>query len=297
MGKIVIYHAHTVSKLFTIHSLLRDVVVRNTGLSVEIAHQDNLATALTPDTLLFVLPGASASSTYRDQISGDKLALLKQRTADGMYLLGICAGGYALAHHFEYCFYDEQSGALQEKRQVQSSLGLAPVYAYGPNRQLHQLRPYDPAARWSSYDAVRTGFRGRDGKRIEVALALANGPSFSHLDHTFCQPLAHYEQTGEVAMVSFGYGKGGGILSGPAPEVGGRNLMQYIHPRRQQDPHMQTTLSALENSHAAWAAMWGDLMARLLPSRPDLHPLMTRNFTQHVQGGQRQPHRPLTLTC
>lgn len=51
MGKIVIYHAHTVSKLFTILSLLRDVVVRNTGLSVEIAHQDNLATALTDQSL------------------------------------------------------------------------------------------------------------------------------------------------------------------------------------------------------------------------------------------------------
>jgi glutamine amidotransferase-like uncharacterized protein len=296
MGKIVIYHAQAVSKLYTIQSLLRDVVLKNTGLNMEIAHQDNLAATLTPDTLLFILPGASASSVYRDQISGRKLEQLQRRTADGMQLLGICAGGYALAHNFEYCFYDEQSGALQEKRQVQSSLGLAPVYAYGPNLQLHHRRPYDPTARWSSYDAVETAFRGRDGELINVALALANGPSFNQLDETLCQPLAHYRKTGEVAMVGFRYGQGGGILSGPAPEVGGRNLMQYIAPKQQRDPHMYATISSLESSHAAWVRLWSDLLTRLLPSRPDLHPLMARNLAQHVRECPPPARKPLPLT-
>lgn len=289
MGKVVIYYAAEVSKLYTIQSLLKTVALKHTGLAVEIARQDNLANVLTPDTHLFILPGASASSVYRDQISGDKLALLQERVADGMQVLGICAGAYAFAQNFDYSFYDEQTGALIERRQVQSSLGLAPTHAIGPNLQLHQLRPYDPAARWSTYDAVALSYQTQDGRILRPALALSNGPSFSAFDASACQPLGHYTKTGEVAMLAFSYGQGGGILSGPAPEVGGRHLLQYIHPDKRHDPHLRSTLHAIETTHQDWAVMWSDLMVRLLPQRPDLHPVIAGNFVAHIRA-----HAPRT---
>lgn len=283
MSKVLIYDDDTSARVFTIERLLRTVALKGTGLKVEFVHPHDFMQKLTEDTLLFVLPGAAASATYREQITGEKLDLLRARTQSGIQLLGICAGAYTLSNQFEYCFYNEMTGTLEERRQITSSLGLAPVFAFGPNTTLHPLRPYQAAMRRSTYDAVEINFNLLSGQVIQPTLALAKGPSFSQLDLAVCQPLALYKKTGEIAMVSFNYGQGGGVLSGPAPEVGGLGLIASLDPKMlQRNPQTHDTLLEIERSHQAWAVMWSDLLARLLPTRPDLHLHIARNLAESV---------------
>lgn len=277
MADVLVYQSEQLGKPFTVAELFHQVILRQTGLTLDFVNAATLHDKLTPEVQLFILPGAAASATYRKQISGNRCALLHQRVTEGMQVLGICAGAYVLCETFDYTFYDELTGAVNERRIIAPELALAKARATGPDLRLHPLRPYNSTARWSGYDAVKVSY----DNRLSPMLALGNGPRFTSGPNT--RPLAHYSATGDVAMLAFTHGHGGGILSGPALEVGG--VLQYRPTEKtlQAYPHLATALQLMAESKQEWAEMWIDLLPRLLPrATPHQQASMASNLRRHI---------------
>ena len=269
MGNILFYNAQTESKIFSLHRVFTELALPGTGLEVEMVEAQSFREKLTPEVELLVLPGARASSAYREQLSGANLDHLSRRVEDGLQVLGICAGAYVLSRHFEYFDYSDETGHLREHRVIDNQhLGLAPLRAYGPDLRLYPPRPpRDEANPWTVYTDVAVTFNAQ-GKQQEVALAISKGPSFTHLSPKHCRPFALYKETGETAMAQFAYGQGGGLLCGPSLEVGGENLAHYMHPDRLADPRFRGIITRLEASQQAWSQLWGEVFSTLLPRRP-----------------------------
>jgi glutamine amidotransferase-like uncharacterized protein len=278
MANILLYDAQTGSKLFSLAHLFNQVLLPGTGLTLQRVTQDDVLQQMNPDTDLLILPGARAGTPYRQQFSGAQLEQFKESVAGGMQVLGICAGAYVLAQNFAF-----MAGTPADKVIEDNPLGLAPVWAHGPDPALCPLNKPDFDNPWSVYAAVLVDYSKHIPSRFGVGprqafLALSQGPSFEALEGAAITPLAHYRQTGDAAIVQFAYGKGGGVLSGPALEVGGANLMQYVHPRHRADPACNQIIEALEGSAKGWAHLWANLATRLLPRQPQAHAIIRHNL-------------------
>ena len=277
MSRVLIYNALTQSKIDSLRRVFSDLALPGTGLVLEEVTHENFSRRMGDDVALLVLPGARAGSAYRDQLAGENLVCLKHHLSHGMNMLGICAGAYVMARQYEYYDYDSATGALLERRIISGSdLGLAEVRAYGPDLRLYPLKPREEENPWSVYTAAQVSFPA-EGQQEQAALALSKGPSFTHVGENV-SVFAKYNETGEAAIVQFRHGRGGGLLSGPALEVGGQNLMHYVHPQHREDPHCQSIITQLENGREVWAKLWTEVFVRLIPDRPDIHAQVRRNF-------------------
>lgn len=277
MIKILCYNAYTESKIDSLMRVLRNIALKDTGIALEEVTTQDFKEKLTPDVAVLILPGARAGTTYREQLKGENFEYLHDRIGDGLWVLGICAGAYVLAKNFSFDEYDQLNGEFIERKEVESELGLARLRAYGPDLRLYTSRPREADNPWTVYTAAVVAFQTDNGER-EAALALSKGPSFTDLDPSCCDILATYKKTDEAAIVRFRYGKGGGVLSGPALEVGGQNLQHYIHPRHYDDPLCWGIVTALENSCPSWSRLWGEIFAALLPRYPEKVEQIRKNF-------------------
>ncbi len=277
MTKVLFYNAGIQSKVDSLRRLLEGKALQGTGITLEEATQENFLQKLTPDVALLVLPGASAGTPYREQLAGAPFDLLKQRMRAGLHVLGICAGAFVLSESFEYSDYDFETGELKGRKEIFSELGIAPLRAYGPDISLYKIQPHAENNPWAAYAAtpVRCTVDGAD---FDMALALSRGPSFTDLSLPACRTLATYKATGNAAVVSFRYGRGGGILSGPMLEVGGTGLMRYVHPRYRDDAHCRETVAMLEQSAPNWARLWSHLCVSLFPHHPQAQAIIRKNF-------------------
>jgi glutamine amidotransferase-like uncharacterized protein len=276
VNRILIYNAKTESKLDSLKRVLGRIF-DGTGMVIEEVTADDIQKKLTADVALLIFPGARAGTAYREQLKGAAFDLIKQRMQDGLQVLGICAGSYVMTRHFTYDEYDPVTGKLLFKKNITSELGITDFEAFGPDLRLYPLKPREADNPWSVYTAAAVRAQLGD-KKMSAALALSKGPSFINVDETKNDIIARYEATGDAAIVGFRFGKGGGVLSGPALEVGGDNLAHYIHPEHRKDPHCAGIVLALERSAGAWAEIWGHVMQRLLPNRPDVWPRLRRNL-------------------
>lgn len=274
MANILLYDAQTGSKLFSLVHLFNQLLLPGTGLTLQRVIQEDVMQHMSAATDLLILPGARAGTPYRQQFSGAQLECFKEAVTGGMQVLGICAGAYVLAQNFSF-----QAGTPADKIIENHDLGIVPVWARGPDPRLCPLGQPDLTKPWSVYRAVQVDVAVGMGNDLRSAfLALSQGPSFSEWDEQSVWPLASYRQTGDAALLQFRYGHGGGILSGPALEVGGANLGQYVSPQHRQDPVGKTIIDNLERSAPHWAALWADLATRLLPRQPQAHAIIRRNL-------------------
>lgn len=261
MKRVLIYNSPQVSKRFNLQQLLLQHVLPGTGMVGHIVTADTLCRAMTDDTDLFIIPGANASSKYREELSGDNLAHLRHHMQRGMRLLGLCAGSYVLSRAFDFVFHDDASGAVREHRHVSSPLGVVDAHAYGPD-----LRLYDPPAPDGSlqlYNAVTLKFGDAASPRQTRAL-ISRAPSFRKFDEKQCQPMAHYEVTGEAAILRFDTpGFGQGVLSGPSIEVGGGGLASYV--QKQDDPRLLRVMQQLDEAESSRRELVAQVFDVLLP--------------------------------
>jgi glutamine amidotransferase-like uncharacterized protein len=276
MNRILIYNAKTESKLDSLKRVL-SMICKDTDLVIEEVTADDIMHKLGPDVALLVLPGARAGTAYREQLKGAAFDLIKERMNNGMHVLGICAGSYVMTKEFTYDEYDPRSGKVLFKKNIKSELGITDFQAFGPDLRLYPLQPREADNPWSVYTAAAVTVRN-DNKTFAAALALSKGPSFINVDENKNDVIARYQVTGDAAVVGFKFGRGGGVLSGPALEVGGDNLSHYIHPEHRTHPHCRDIVEKLERSKDGWARLWGQLMQRLLPNRPDCIPAIQRNL-------------------
>ena len=228
MTTILLYNAQTESKISSLKHVVEDIALKNTGIKLIEVNAGNFREKLTDKVDLLILPGARAGTAYRDQLAGENFEHLKKHMARGMHVLGICAGSFVLAKDFDFDVYDPVTGDLIEQKHIQSEIGIADVRAYGPDLRLYPLRPREKSNPWSVYTATPVTFDDADGKETKAHVALSKGPSFTGHNPQQCTPIATYDTTGDSAIVAFKYGKGGGVLSGPALEVGGENLIHYV---------------------------------------------------------------------
>ena len=274
--RILIYNAKTESKLDSLKRVLHKIFF-GTGMIIEEVTAEDIQQKLTPDVAILILPGARAGTAYREQLKGAAFDLIKQRMQNGLHILGICAGSYVMTKEFTYDEYDPRTGKVLFKKNIQSELGITDFQAFGPDLRLYPLQPREADNPWSVYTAADVQVKSGDDF-FPASLALSKGPSFIHVDENKNDVIARYDGTGDVAIVGFKFGKGGGILSGPALEVGGDNLTHYIHPDHRHDPHCQNIIQSLEGSAPAWAQLWGILVQKLLPNRPEIAVQVVQNL-------------------
>lgn len=265
MPKILVYNAQTEAKIDSITRVLT-AALKDTGMTVQKTTAATLLADL-DDTAVLILPGARAGTAYREQLAGAPIEAIRRKTHDGMHVLGICAGAFVLSREFEYDEYDSASGAFVQTKKMQSELTMAAVRCFGPDLRLYKLQPREEENPWSVYTAADVHFTSGD-ETLKAALALSKGPSMQILDPENCAPLAVFEKTGDVAVAQFTYGKGGGVLSGPALEVGGQNLMHYIHPRDYTNAAAMETVTALQSASQNWARFLVKVFENLLPQYP-----------------------------
>lgn len=263
MPRVLIYNAEGDTKLYSLQRVMQELILPSTGIAAEIVTAANVAERVGPGALL-ILPGARASTGYRTQIGGAKFERIMQAMDKGMQVLGICAGAYVLCKDFKYDDYDPLTGRLNETRHVSSGLGIINARAWGPDQRLYTPQPRVEGDPWTVYQAVSMQFN-INGQPRQANVAISKAPSFYDLHPAQCEPLAHYTATGDVSMLSFKFGQGGGVLSGPVFEVGGDNLKHYVHPRHAQDPRAQEIISKLFESKAQWHELLGSVFGRLLP--------------------------------
>ncbi|MDD9901619.1 MAG: hypothetical protein OXT65_11620 [Alphaproteobacteria bacterium] len=278
MTTILLYNAQTESKISSLKHVVEDIALKNTGIKLIEVNAGNFREKLTDKVDLLILPGARAGTAYRDQLAGENFEHLKKHMARGMHVLGICAGSFVLAKDFDFDVYDPVTGDLIEQKHIQSEIGIADVRAYGPDLRLYPLRPREKSNPWSVYTATPVTFDDADGKETKAHVALSKGPSFTGHNPQQCTPIATYDTTGDSAIVAFKYGKGGGVLSGPALEVGGENLIHYVFEEHLKIPQCLNVITALDNSKDAWAKLWVKTLETLLPGKPALHNQIRQNF-------------------
>lgn len=226
MQRVLIYNSPQISKSFNLQALLTRHVFPHAGLVGQVVDARNLQRVMRDDAALFILPGARASSTYRDELNGANLAHIRQHMQRGMQVLGLCAGAYVLSRAFDFTFHDESNGRVLERRHVTSPLGLVDAHAYGPDLRLYDAPAADGALQL--YKAVTLEFGNATAPRLTSALVY-KAPSFSRFDAVQCRPLAWYAATGEAAILRFDVpGVGRGVLSGPSIEVEGSDMTQYV---------------------------------------------------------------------
>ncbi len=256
--KVLVYVSPQVSKVFNLQLLLSRSILCDTGISRQMVGAQHLQSAMDDDVALFILPGARASSTYRDELSGKNLRHLKAHMDRGMKVLGFCAGAYVFSRQFDYTFYDENDGSVLEHRQVTSPLGMIDAHSYGPD-----LRLYEPQAADGSlqlYNAATLDFNGMSTKAL-----VCKAPSFKQYNPEQCEALATYGATGEAAILRFKYGEnGGGILCGPSIEVGGELLTYYV-PENMQNPQVQKTVTELNATRESRRELIAQVFGELLP--------------------------------
>jgi len=288
MTNVLIYDAQTGSKLDSITRLFNQRAFVGLPLTFRRVSAADLLDHLDEQTDLLVLPGARAGTPYRTQLVDEKVERIKHLTQNGMQVLGICAGAYVLSRVFEYTdHFPEQGGSPQTKHIRDEPLGLVSAKAIGPDPVLQPIRQPDVTDPWSLYAAAHVGFDSSflsPGSAAHLTLSL--GPSFYDLDPAQCRPLATFNQTGAAAIIQFDYGQGGGILSGPALEVGGLDLLQFVHPRHHGNPARMDVLSKIENSFPVWADMWGEMLTRLLPRQSAHHEQIRRNMYRRPRLGK-----------
>jgi len=276
--RILLYESeNTVSKLYSLHRMFNDYVLPGTGIEVVRVNQHSLQQELTEDARILVLPGARESSAYRNELAGEKFNKLSRRIDGGMHVLGICAGAYVLAREFDFNVYDEGSGKLLEQRHIRSNLGLADIKAFGPDMRLYTPRPREEGNPWSVYSLADVSFEGRNGLTT-APLAISRAPSFGEPLSGQCTVMARYAATGDAAIVRFTQGQGGGVLVGPAFEVGGRNLQHYVHPRHANDLHSQSIMQRLSEAAPAWSELVHQTFQTLLPGEEKVHRQIARNL-------------------
>lgn len=269
MKKILLYSVEAESKTDSIRRLLNQAF-DGTGMMLEEATAATLMDKLDEDVAILILPGARAGTSYREQLQGAPIDKIRDLTSGGMRLLGTCAGAFVLAEKFKYLDYDPATGALLQVKRIRSEIGMAALRAFGPDKRLYDVdQPRAEDNPWAVFTTTPVAFRF-NGQDTQAALALSRGPSLTNLNPDLCQPLGRYVETGDVAIASFRFGLGGGVLSGPALEVGGVNLMQYVLPKYHADAHVARTVGALEQSHAEWSRLWVKVLDQLLPGQPAL---------------------------
>ena len=277
MANILIYDTQGESKIDSLWRVFSRLALAQTGLTLARVTAHTLCTKLTEQVDLLVLPGTRAGTTYREQLTGPSLQLLQQRVQDGLQILGICAGAYVLARTFIYTEYEGLSRRPLWKKQISSPLGLADVMAQGPDLRLYAPQPRDPNNPWSVYSAVEL-----EGGAIDAPspafFALSRGPSFVITNPQAAVALVNYKATREAAVVQFRQGDGGGILAGPALEVGGTNLRHYIYPPHYTQDATRDIVEKLEQSRMAWSLVWEQLLPRLLPRQTHTHGQIRSNF-------------------
>jgi hypothetical protein len=79
-------------------------------------------------------------------------------------------------------------------------------------------------------------------------------------------------------MLSFRFGKGGGVLTGPVPEVGGKGIADEVNALYRESPAFAQVLGKIEGSRASWARMWVQTLETLLPNHKEAHARIRRNF-------------------
>lgn len=273
MQRVLIYNAQGDTKLYSLQRVMQELILLSTGIPVEIVTAETVAGRVGPEALL-ILPGARASTGYRTQIGGARFEAVMTAMDKGMQVLGICAGAYVLCKEFSYDDYDPVTGRLNETRHVSSGLGIVNARAWGPDQRLYTAQPRVEGDPWTVYQAVSMQFNV-SGQVRQANVAISKAPSFYDLHPAQCQPLAHYTATGDVAMLAFKFGQGGGVLSGPVFEVGGDNLKHYVHPRHAEDPRAQAIIQKLFESRNDWHELLGSVFGRLLP---DAAPQIRRNL-------------------
>lgn len=262
-SKVLIYDSPQISKIFNLQFLLGRYILKDTYIGRQVVNAHTLQSCMDDDTCLFILPGARASSAYRDELSGSNLQHLKKHMARGMKVLGLCAGAYVLSREFDFTFYDETNGAVLERRHVTSPLGMVDAHAYGPD-----LRLYVPQAADGSlqlYNAATLDFNGMSTKAL-----VCKAPSFSQYNPRQCEPVATYNASNETAILRIlkSDGEIAGILSGPSIEVGGEGLDLYI-PQGLQDANVKKTVLELNEARDSrrhlLAQVFGDLLPQIAP--------------------------------
>ena len=267
--KVLVYDSPGVSKSFNLQLLLGRHILSDTYIARQVVTAQTLQHSMDDNTCLFILPGAKASSTYREELSGKNLDHVKKHMRRGMKVLGFCAGAYVFSSEFDFTFYNEWNGNVLERKHISSALGVVDAKAYGPD-----LRLYDPAGADGSlnlYKAATLNFNG-----ISTKALICKAPSFSAYNPKQCEPISTYEATGEVAILRFQDDRiGSGILCGPSLEVGGEDLDYYV-PVSMRNPQVQKTVGELNATRHTRSKLVAQVFTELLPS--DVAPIILRNL-------------------
>lgn len=275
--RALVYNAQGDTKLYSLQRVMTEMILPNTGITFEIVTAENIIERLGPDVVMLLLPGARASTGYRTQLCGPRFDAIMNAMDRGMQVMGICAGGYVLCRDFQYDDYDPVTGRLNETRHISSALGIVDAKAWGPDQRLYTPRQRVEGDPWSVFNAVALRFSA-NGQPFEATVAISKAPSFIEYNATQCTPMAHYTDTGDVAMLRFRFGQGGGILSGPGIEVGGANLKHYVHPRHAEDEYAKGVIKRLNDSHQQWHQLLAETFTTLVPGEPKIHRQIRQNL-------------------
>ena len=297
-AKLLIFTT-TESKIFSLKKVLGKAL-DGTGIVIDEADQHNFRQKLDDDVAVFVLSGAKRGTAYREQMHGPNIRHLERHMAEGLQVWAICAGSFVLSQRFRFKDYDADGNAAWEKevdsrgpvkwerefdragnitseKKTDLAIGLVDVFAYGVDPRLYRTVRAGESNPWEGYTDTRVNFMF-DGRPLSAHFALAKGPSFIELGEGQCESFATYEATGETAVVRFAYGRGGGIMSGPTPEVGGEGLSRLVTQEQRDNPHCNRIITALENSHQNWARMLVGMLESLLHKLPETHARIRENM-------------------
>jgi biotin--protein ligase len=188
----------------------------NATIDMVTSRADLLKPSLYANLDAFILPGIQGEeSKYPDHISPAN-DLIRTYVRGGGSYIGICAGAYYAAHSIQY-----RPGWGPHKTEDTNLLSLFSGTAYGPPKGLHMRG--DTSAH---FNGLRVTTLNTDimGSMIKVPIVYSSGPTF--LPGVAQQVTVHARYADAdnhpPAIISFAYGRGLVLLTGPLPQYSGR---------------------------------------------------------------------------
>jgi glutamine amidotransferase-like uncharacterized protein len=265
MYHIGLYNSHQGSKNGSLRHVLKSLF-RDTGISIIETDQDNFTKRDPQKILGDVFPGSLSGTAYRQQLvkNGNIDFLKNNMMTHGSTTLTICAMTYNVCEQFHYT-----NPFTNEYKHIESEIALVPHIARGPDMNLYQPLKREENNPWSVYNATKIHFTDYDDQETEGYFAISQAPSL-YPQGNMHRVIGHYDTTQDVAIMEQKMGHGHLIMSGPAIEIGGYNLRNYIQSRNATlyQEQGREIVQKLAQSDESWRKLWLRIGASFVKDDP-----------------------------